>query len=96
MQNDITYQVFESILGELVELKSGAVCFQARVESVNLLRQNPGQERQPFSVELQSHESVNHGQKMYELGHPALGVHQLFLVPVGEGKSGTIYEIIFN
>ena len=96
MLKDLSHDSFESIIGETVELSADGVSFPADVKSVRLLRRGAGQERQPFSVELQSHESANHGQKMYELGHPALGAHQLFLVPVGEGESGTIYEMIFN
>ena len=96
MHNDITHQVFESILGEFVELKSGAVCFQARVESVNLLRQNPGQERQPFSVELIADSVDDHGQQIYVLSHPLLGEQSLFTVPLGPDKKGMRYQVVFN
>ena len=96
MQNDITHQVFESIIGEAVEFKAGAVCFQARVESVNLLQQNPGQERQPFSVELLADSVDDHGQQIYVLSHPLLGQASLFAVPVGPDKEGMRYQIVFN
>jgi hypothetical protein len=66
------------------------------VEAVNLLRQNPGLERQPFSVILQACDTENHGQQSYQLTHPDLGVLSLFLVPVGPGEAGMRYEIVFN
>lgn len=96
MQNDITLEVFESLLGEDIEFKAGAVCFQARVDSVSLLKQNPSQERQPFSVELLADTTENHGQQIYELSHPLLGQVSLFAVPLGPGEEGMRYQIVFN
>ena len=96
MLKDITHKSFESIVGETVELKAGDASFQAVVETVSLLRQNSGPGRQPFSVELQAHEDVSHGQQMYQLSHPGLGELNLFMVPVGPGKRGMCYEIVFN
>jgi hypothetical protein len=96
MLEKITHKSFESIVGESVELKAGEASFRAEVEAVNLLRQNPGQERQPFSVILQACDTENHGQQSYQLTHPDLGVLSLFLVPVGPGEAGMRYEIVFN
>lgn len=96
MQNNFTHQAFNSVLGETVELKAGAVCFQARVESVNLLRQNPDQERQPFSVELLADSVDDHGQQIYVLSHPLLGEASLFAVPLGPEKEGMRYQVVFN
>ena len=96
MLEGITHKSFESIVGETVDLQAGETGFQANVEAVNLLRQYPGQERQPFSIVLQSHDAVNHGQQMYKLSHPGLGDLNLFLVPVEAGERGIVYEIVFN
>jgi len=96
MLENINHKTFESLIGETVELKAGDVGFQAEIESVSLLRQNPGLARQPFSVELQAKEPISHGQQMYRLSHPKLGELELFLVPVGPGKHGMCYEIVFN
>jgi len=96
MLEGITHQSFESIIGENIDLKAGDDSFQAKVEAVSLLRKSPGQERQPFSVVLQAHDAQNHGQQMYQLSHPGLGVLGLFLVPLGPGEEGMRYEIVFN
>ena len=61
-----------------------------------MLRQSPDQDRQPFSVVLQAHDANNHGQQMYQLSHPDLGIVSLFLVPLGSGEKGMRYEIMFN
>ena len=96
MLEGITHKSFESIVGESVDLKAGEDSFQADVEAVSLLRKSPGQERQPFAVVLQARDASNHGQQMYQLSHPGLGVLSLFLVPVGPGVEGMRYEIVFN
>jgi hypothetical protein len=96
MGQEITHESFESIVGETVDLQAGETGFQADVEAVSLLRQNTEQERQPFSVVLQSHDAKNHGQQMYQLSHPSLGDLNLFLVPVEAAERGIVYEIIFN
>jgi len=96
MLENITHKVFESILGETIDLKLGEICFQAKVHSVNLLQENPDQQRQPFSVELLAVNTDNHGQQIYELSHPALGEVSLFVVPLGSEKEGMRYQIVFN
>jgi hypothetical protein len=35
-------------------------------------------------------------QAIYPLGHDALGTLELFIVPVGRGKDGAVYEAIFT
>jgi hypothetical protein len=96
MLEEITHQIFESIIGETINLKAGDVSFEVKVDAVNLLRNDSGQRRQPFFVELQADSAENHGQQMYELSHPELGVLSLFLVPIGPGEQGMRYEIVFN
>ena len=96
MLEEITHKSFESLIGETVDLKAGDASFQADIESVKLLRQNPSQGRQSFSVELQAHDTTYHAQQMYQLSHPDLGDLNLFLVPVGTGERGMCYEIVFN
>jgi hypothetical protein len=96
MIESITHESFESILGDNVAVRAEDIDFQAVVKSVNLLRESPGQGRQPFSVVLQSQDTENHGQRTYRLSHPDLGDLELFLVPVGGDEEGIRYEIIFN
>lgn len=96
MSKDITHQDFESIVGETIELETGESCFQAKVDSVELLRKNPDQERQPFSVELLADIADNHAQQIYQLSHPTLGELSLFVVPIGPEKGGMLYQVVFN
>ncbi len=96
MLEQITFESFKPLVGQTVELQARDVSFRAEVEGVTLLGKNPDQTRVPFSVELQSHDATNHGQRIYRLSHPVLGDLDLFLVPVGKGERGIRYEIVFN
>ena len=96
MPKDITHQDFESILGETIDLQAGESRFQAKVDSVKHLRKNPGQQRQPFSVELLADIADNYAQQVYKLSHPALGEPSLFVVPLGPEKGGMLYQVVFN
>ena len=96
MPKDITHQDFKSILGETIELAAGESCFRAKVDSVELLRENPGQQRPPFSVELLADIADNYAQQVYKISHPALGELSLFVVPLGPEKDGMLYQIVFN
>jgi hypothetical protein len=96
MLEDITHESFESIVGTTVDLSAGEVSFQADVQEVSLLRQNPGQERPPFSVVLQAHDANNHGQQIYQMSHSDLGDLSLFLVPIGPDENRMRYEAVFN
>ena len=35
-------------------------------------------------------------QAIYRFSHASLGVHDIFIVPVGRNRDGTTYEAIFN
>jgi len=96
MPKDLTYQDFESILGETIDLEVNDSCFQAKVDCVSLLRETPGQQRQPFSVELLADIADNYPQQVYKLRHSDLGEQDLFLVPLGPEKGGMLYQVIFN
>lgn len=96
MQQQITHQSFESIVGETIDLQAGDLSFRAKVESVQLLENHADLQRQPFSVVLQAENAANHGQQLYQLSHPAIGEQSLFLVPIGPGEEGMCYEIVFN
>ena len=96
MLENITHESFEALIGQPVELQAGDIAFPAEVASVRVLNRIPGRERQAFSVEIQSYTAENHGQQIYRLSHAELGALELFMVPIGKGKKGIRYEIVFN
>ncbi len=56
----------------------------------------PGMLRSPVSLVFRSGSPVVLPQKVYRLKNPALGVVELFLVPVGRDVSGVLYQAVFN
>ena len=50
----------------------------------------------PFSLLLSGPRSQLLPQASYPVRHPALGIVQLFLVPVGQDAQSTEYEVTFN
>ena len=52
--------------------------------------------RQPFSILFRGPLRPILPQRVYPLDHPALGVLEIFLVPVGPDDIGQRYEAIFN
>ncbi len=55
----------------------------------------PGSERDPFRLLFRGPGEPVLSQHTHRLGHPALGVLEIFLVPVGRDAQGTSYEAIF-
>ncbi|MCO6457613.1 MAG: hypothetical protein J5I93_20110 [Pirellulaceae bacterium] len=52
--------------------------------------------RQAFSLVFRTRDSRILPQRLYQLEHPRLGCHALFLVPLGPDGQGMRYEAIFN
>lgn len=52
--------------------------------------------REGFSVVFESGAPDAHPQQIYRIEQPALGVMELFLVPIGPGTTGMRYEAVFG
>jgi hypothetical protein len=51
----------------------------------------------PFALEFSGPTEPALDQRIYRLGHPALGELEIFLVPIGiEPAGGRRYEAVFN
>jgi hypothetical protein len=55
----------------------------------------PPQGRRPFSLLFRGPAHLVAPQRMYPIEHAALGTSELFVVPLGPGQGGMLYEIIF-
>lgn len=51
---------------------------------------------EPFSLILSGPAAPLLAQAIYRVRHPARGVIELFLVPIGQDKDSTRYEVTFN
>jgi len=52
--------------------------------------------QEQFSLLFRGDPQKIYGQRLYAMGHEAIGELELFLVPVGHDESGTVYEAVFN
>lgn len=51
---------------------------------------------EPFTLYFKSPSPVLLPQKIYPFSNPGMGKLNIFIVPVGRGKDGVIYEAVFN
>lgn len=83
-----TFQVHvqpeQAIAMELVEAKSLS-------ESNNSPRPRP-----PFALTFKGPAQLVLPQQIYRFEHAAIGAHEIFIVPIGPGQGGMLYEVIFN
>lgn len=91
-----SHEIFESIVGEMIDLEYEDGHFRAQVQEVSLLPVHQERAQRPFSVILLADDSHNHGQQIYQASHPKLGVLELFAVPIGPGEKSMRYEVVFN
>ncbi len=52
--------------------------------------------RAPFSLLFRGPEGMDLPQASYQVAHDKLGGGEIFLVPLGPGKEGMLYEAVFN
>ena len=73
----------------------GQVTVELRVESV---RPHPSHRfrAEPFSLVLAGPHAPTLPQGIYRVRHPALGLVDLFLVPISRDAETTCYEVVFN
>jgi hypothetical protein len=56
----------------------------------------PGTRTQAFSLRFTGPERPLLPQRTWEVAHPALGSHPIFLVPIGREEGALQYEAVFN
>ena len=52
--------------------------------------------REAFVLTFRSTDPRNRGQDIYRIGHPALGMIEVFMVPIAGDRHGITYEAVFN
>lgn len=52
--------------------------------------------REPFSLLFRGAKELQVSQQIFRLNHPELGVHEVFLVPIGPDKQGMRFEAVFS
>jgi hypothetical protein len=57
---------------------------------------NSPRPRQPFVLTFKGPPQFMLPQRIYRVEHQAVGSHEIFVVPLGPGQGGMLYEVIFN
>jgi len=94
--DELQAEDFSALLGHKLVLMSSAGEVGCCVEAVRPLPLHALRRLPPFAVILRGPRGRSLPQGMYALGHPARGVLDVFIVPIGTCGDGLGYEITFN
>jgi hypothetical protein len=99
MLETLTLDVFSPLVGETFQLHvqpEQAVALElVEARSLSNAHSSP-RPRPPFALTFKGPAQFVLPQQIYRLEHQAIGAHELFIVPVGPGQGGMLYEVIFN
>jgi hypothetical protein len=82
-------------LGAPLTVEVDGVSIELAVKAVKALPPHQYRE-EPFSLTLVGPRAPALAQGMYALGHPRLGLVEIFLVPVAQDADSTRYDATFN
>lgn len=93
----LTLQDFAGAADQEFELSLGESATTLTLVEVKPLPAQIGvRSREPFSLLFRSGSPVILPQKSYRMRNPAVGDHDIFLVPVARDVQGMIYQAVFN
>jgi hypothetical protein len=92
---DVTLETFEPHVGDVFTIADEPVSIELVLHSALALGEWPGG-RQPFSLTFRGPLEPPLAQAIYALEHAELGVLEIFVVPIGQDASGTLYEAVFT
>ena len=87
---------FSSLRDQSLSLCCGDTQITCHIDSVRLLPPHALRSQPPFAVVLRGPRSPSLPQGMASLRHPAHGVLEVFVVPIGPCGDGVGYELTFN
>jgi hypothetical protein len=98
MLETLTLDAFSPLVGETfqVSVQPEQTIAMELVEARSLSEPNSPRPRPPFVLTFKGPAQLVLPQGIYRLEHGTLGAHELFIVPIGPGPGGILYEVIFN
>ena len=98
MLEKLTYEDFSGRIGEEFRLDgpSGPLALVLAEATSLASRDGAGPRRSPFSLVFRGPFQPALPQRIWSLGHAALGRLEVFLVPIGPDGGGMRYEAVFN
>jgi hypothetical protein len=99
MLETLTLDVFSPLVGETFQVHvqpEQTVAFEL-VEARSLSPGNASpRPHPPFVLTFKGPARLLLPQQIYRVEHQAIGAHEIFIVPLGPGNGGMLYEVIFN
>lgn len=93
----LTLEAFAPHLGSVFTLDAGDTAVPLELVAADALPVDPADRgRPPFSLEFLGPADPAYAQATVPLSHPALGTHEIFLVPIARDARGTRYQAIFS
>jgi hypothetical protein len=92
----LTVEDFAPIVGQPLALGEPAPTMSLELLSAAAARSRPAGGRTGFSLLFRGPADRPLAQGIHSIQHPALGMLDIFLVPVGPDAHGLQYEAIFN
>ncbi len=104
MLNMVTKDTFSGCLGEKFHVHVAAAVLDMELVDVNELVVAVGRQRvklsssgpRPFSVLFQGPQAPLLPQAIYKVEHEAVGILDIFIVPIGLEQGVAMYEGVFN
>jgi hypothetical protein len=98
MLETLTLDAFSPLVGETfqVHVQPEQTIGVELIEARSLSESSSPRPRQPFALTFKGPAQVVLPQRIYRFEHHALGAHEIFIVPIGPGHGGMLYEVIFN
>jgi hypothetical protein len=97
MLETLTLDAFSPLVGESFQVHvehEQTVAFEL-VEARALTASSP-RPQSPFALTFKGPAQFVLPQRIYRFEHQAIGAHEIFIVPIGPGQGGMLYEVIFN
>jgi hypothetical protein len=98
MLETLTLDAFSPLAGETfqVHVQPEQTVALELVEARPLADANGPRPHPPFVLTFKGPPQFMLPQGIYRFEHHAIGAHEIFIVPIGPGQGGMLYEVIFN
>lgn len=93
---DAALETFAPLLHQAFTLRFDAAAVEARLVEARSNGRAPAGHRQPFALVFATERGGPAAQGICAVEHPAVGVLELFVVPVGRNGAGYRYEACFG
>ena len=93
---DVTHSTFAERVGDVFTLRADDLILELTLEAADARTAATDPEtRTPFSLVFAAPPDPLLGQAIYPIGHPELGVLDIFIVPIGRDEHAARYEAVF-